>query len=164
MELDDQTALKFQEDLLNKIYETGSNGVVIDLTSVDMIDSFIAKVLGDVITMSKLMGAKVVLTGIQPAVAVTLIELGISLDEIRDGARSRKGARDTEAGIGGINMEDQSCVKILTEWDIVAARQLGAKCCKRTGFWHSGPSKNYDGHFRVSSKHLFICWKRTRFV
>lgn len=81
-ELDDQTALTFQEDLLNKIYETGANGVVIDLTSVDMIDSFIAKVLGDVITMSKLMGAKVVLTGIQPAVAVTLIELGIALEEI----------------------------------------------------------------------------------
>ena len=72
---------------------------VIDLTSVDIIDSFIAKVLGDVITMSKLMGAKVVLTGIQPAVAVTLIELGISLDEIETALDLEK-ARDIAAGIG----------------------------------------------------------------
>lgn len=97
-ELDDQTALTFQEDLLNKIYETGANGVVIDLTSVDMIDSFIAKVLGDVITMSKLMGAKVVLTGIQPAVAVTLIELGIALEEIET-------ALDLEQGLETLKRE-----------------------------------------------------------
>ncbi|MDT8862712.1 STAS domain-containing protein [Alkalihalobacillus sp. MEB130] len=82
VELDDQTALQFQEDLLNKIHAEGSLGVVIDLTSVDMIDSFIAKVLGDVVDMSSLMGAKVVLTGIRPAVAITLIDMGIKLDNV----------------------------------------------------------------------------------
>ncbi|MFD1851839.1 STAS domain-containing protein [Oceanobacillus bengalensis] len=81
-EIDDQTAIEFQEDLLDKIHKTGASGVVIDLTSVDIIDSFIAKVLGDVVAMSDLMGAKVVLTGIQPAVAMTLIELGIHLQNI----------------------------------------------------------------------------------
>lgn len=81
-ELDDHTALQFQEDLLNKMHETNARGVVIDLTSVDFIDSFIAKVLGDVITMSKLMGAKVVITGMQPSVAITLIELGIRLENV----------------------------------------------------------------------------------
>lgn len=81
-EIDDQTALKFQEDLLNKIREYGSLGVVIDLTSVELIDSYIAKVLGDVVTMSDLMGARVVLTGIQPAVAITLIDLGIPLKNV----------------------------------------------------------------------------------
>lgn len=81
-ELDDQTAIQFQEDLLDEIYEKGSSGVVIDLTSVEIIDSFIAKVLGDVVTMSGLMGAKVVLTGIQPAVAITLIDLGINLHDV----------------------------------------------------------------------------------
>lgn len=78
-EIDDQTAIQFQEDLLSKIHKSGSSGVVIDLTSVEIIDSFIAKVLGDVVTMSDLMGAKVVLTGIQPAVAMTLIDLGIHM-------------------------------------------------------------------------------------
>lgn len=82
IELDDQTAIQFQEDLLHKIHETGATGVVIDLTSVDVIDSFIAKVLGDVVSMSNLMGAKVVLTGIQPAVAMTLIDLGIHLKDV----------------------------------------------------------------------------------
>lgn len=81
-ELDDQTALEFQEDLLHKIHSTSARGIVIDITSIDFIDSFIAKVLGDVIDMSKLMGAKVVITGIQPAVAITLIELGIRLDDV----------------------------------------------------------------------------------
>lgn len=81
-EIDDKTAIEFQESLLDKIHKTGATGVVIDLTSVEIIDSFIAKVLGDVVAMSDLMGAKVVLTGIQPAVAITLIELGIHLRNI----------------------------------------------------------------------------------
>ncbi|MEK3976789.1 MULTISPECIES: STAS domain-containing protein [Psychrobacillus] len=81
-ELDDQTALAFQEDLLDKLHTTAARGVVLDLTPIDFIDSFIAKVLGDVINMSGLMGAKVVITGIQPAVAITLIELGIRLENV----------------------------------------------------------------------------------
>lgn len=80
IDLDDKTALRFQEDLLQKIHKEGSLGVVIDLTSVEMVDSFIAKVLADVVDMSNLMGAKVVLTGIQPAVAITLIDMGITLE------------------------------------------------------------------------------------
>ncbi|KPB04131.1 STAS domain-containing protein [Bacillus sp. CHD6a] len=99
-ELDDQTALQFQEDLLNRIHETGANGVVIDLTSVDMIDSFIAKVLGDVISMSKLMGAQVVLTGIQPAVAITLVELGIHLDEVFTALDLEKGLEKLQQELG----------------------------------------------------------------
>jgi rsbT antagonist protein RsbS len=79
VELDDQTAIQFQEDLLKKIYETGASGVVIDLTSVEIIDSYIAKILGDVVKMAELLGSRVVLTGIRPAVAITLIDLGINL-------------------------------------------------------------------------------------
>lgn len=97
-EIDDQTAIKFQEDLLNKIHKTGASGVVIDLTSVDIIDSFIAKVLGDVVTMSDLMGAKVVLTGIQPAVAMTLIDLGIHLQDVPT-------ALDLEQGLTKLHQE-----------------------------------------------------------
>jgi rsbT antagonist protein RsbS len=99
-ELDDQTAIQFQEDLLQKIHETGANGVVIDLTSIDVIDSFIAKVLGDVIGMSKLMGAKVVLTGIQPAVAITLVELGIHLQEVLTALDLEKGLETLQRELG----------------------------------------------------------------
>ncbi|MDQ0299931.1 rsbT antagonist protein RsbS [Salibacterium salarium] len=98
VDLDDQTALQFQEDLLNKIHQEGSFGVVIDLTSVEMIDSFIAKVLGDVVEMSNLMGAKVVLTGIQPGVAITLIDMGIVLDEVPT-------ALDLEQGLDKLQQE-----------------------------------------------------------
>lgn len=97
-ELDDHTALQFQEDLLKKIHETSARGIVIDLTSVDMIDSFIAKVLGDVVDMSNLMGAKVVLTGIQPAVAITLIDLGIHM-------RNVPTALDLEKGLDKLQQE-----------------------------------------------------------
>ncbi len=97
-ELDDQTALQFQEDLLHKIHQTNASGVVLDLTSIDFIDSFIAKVLGDVIEMSKLMGAKIVITGIQPAVAITLLELGIRLDDAMT-------ALDLENGLDKLQQE-----------------------------------------------------------
>ncbi|WP_416148589.1 STAS domain-containing protein [Salipaludibacillus sp. HK11] len=98
VDLDDQTALQFQEDVLEKIHQEGSKGVVIDLTSVEMIDSFIAKVLGDVVDMSNLMGAKVVLTGIQPAVAITLIDMGIVLDDVPT-------ALDLEQGLDRLQLE-----------------------------------------------------------
>ncbi|MBB6451272.1 rsbT antagonist protein RsbS [Geomicrobium halophilum] len=98
VELDDQTALLFQEDLLNKIHQEGSQGIVIDLTSVDMIDSYIAKVIGDVVEMSNLMGAKVVLTGIQPAVAITLVEMGVSLNGVQT-------ALDLEQGLEKLQQE-----------------------------------------------------------
>ncbi|EZH65632.1 MULTISPECIES: STAS domain-containing protein [Geomicrobium] len=101
VELDDQTALQFQEDLLNKIHQEGSLGVVIDLTSVDMIDSFIAKVIGDVVEMSSLMGAKVVLTGIQPAVAITLIDMGVSLQEVQTALDLEQGLERLQQELGG---------------------------------------------------------------
>lgn len=97
-ELDDHTALQFQEDLLNKIHETEAEGVVIDLSSIDMIDSFIAKVIGDVVDMSKLLGARVVLTGLQPAVAITLVDLGITMKDV-------KTALDLEQGLDKLKQE-----------------------------------------------------------
>ncbi|MGV3463955.1 MAG: STAS domain-containing protein [Heyndrickxia sp.] len=99
-ELDDQTALQFQEDLLHKIHGTNARGVVIDLTSIDIIDSFIAKVLGDVIDMSKLMGAKVVVTGIRPAVAITLIELGIRLEDVSTAIDLENGLEKLQQELG----------------------------------------------------------------
>ena len=81
-----------------KIHETSARGVVIDLTSIDFVDSFIAKVLGDVVQMSGLMGAKVVLTGIQPGVAITLVELGIRMKNVMT-------ALDLEDGLDKLHKE-----------------------------------------------------------
>lgn len=100
-ELDDATALQFQEDLLKRIYETSALGVVIDLTPIDFIDSFIAKVLNDVIEMSELMGARVILTGIHPAVAITLIELGIRLEDVITALDLENGLEKLHIELGG---------------------------------------------------------------
>lgn len=91
VELDDQAAMDFQDDLLRKIHETGAKGAVIDLSSVDIIDSYIAKILGDVVNMANLQGTKVVLTGMQPAVAITLIDLGIKLKGVPTALDLEKG-------------------------------------------------------------------------
>ncbi|MDQ0218837.1 STAS domain-containing protein [Peribacillus cavernae] len=96
VELDDISALELQEDLLNKIHETTAKGVVLELTSMEIIDSYIARILGEIVSMAELMGTKVVLTGIQPAVAITLIELGIHL-------KSANTALDLEKGIEILN-------------------------------------------------------------
>src|SRR5699024_4697289 len=79
VELDDNTPIQFQEDLLHKIHKTEALWVVSELTTLDMIDSLIAKVFGDVVATSDLMGAKVVLTGIQPTVAIPVIDRGIHM-------------------------------------------------------------------------------------
>ncbi|QQK79176.1 STAS domain-containing protein [Salicibibacter cibi] len=101
VELDDQTALQFQEDLLNRIHEEGSEGIVVDLTSVEMIDSYIAKIIGDVVEMSNLMGAKVVLTGIQPSVAITLVEMGVTLSGVPTALNLEQGLEKLQEELEG---------------------------------------------------------------
>ncbi|WP_027414845.1 STAS domain-containing protein [Aneurinibacillus terranovensis] len=91
VELDDKTAVQFQQDLLNMIHKTGSKGVVIDLTSVQMIDSYIARVLGDVVKMAELLGSQVIFTGIQPAVGITLIDLGIGFQNVKTAMNLEQG-------------------------------------------------------------------------
>jgi rsbT antagonist protein RsbS len=101
IDLDDHTALQFQEDLLEKIRETEVKGVVIDLTSVSLVDSFIAKVLGDVVLMANLMGSRVVLTGIRPAVAITLIDLGITMNDVHTALNLEQGLTKLQQELEG---------------------------------------------------------------
>ena len=79
IELYDRAAMQFRDDLLQRIHETKAQGLVLDLTAVDIVDSFIAKLTGDIAEMAALMGTRVVVSGLQPAVAVTLVELGVEL-------------------------------------------------------------------------------------
>jgi rsbT antagonist protein RsbS len=77
--LDDQTVVRFQMDLLEMLSETGAYGVVIDVTAVDVVDSFMARSLSDLATAARLLGAQPVIVGLQPPVAITLVEMGLTI-------------------------------------------------------------------------------------
>lgn len=79
IDLTDEEAIEFQTDVLAKVTETDVNGVIIDITVLDVVDSFMARVLNDTATMVRLLGAEVLLCGMQPSVAITLIEMGREL-------------------------------------------------------------------------------------
>jgi rsbT antagonist protein RsbS len=89
--LHDQAATQFRDDLLLRIYETKAKGLILDLTAMDVVDSFIAKLTGDIAEMAALMGTRVVVTGLQPAVAVTLVELGVELRGVVTALNLEKG-------------------------------------------------------------------------
>lgn len=89
--LHDASALQFKDDLLQKIHDTKARGVIIDLTAIDVVDSFIGRMIADIAAMSGLMGARVILTGLQPAVAITLVELGLELTGVLTALNLEKG-------------------------------------------------------------------------
>ena len=89
--LHDRSAVQFRDDLLQRIFETKAKGLIIDLTAVDIVDSFIGRLIGDVAEMAALMGTRVVVSGLQPAVAITLTELGLELPGVITALNLEKG-------------------------------------------------------------------------
>jgi rsbT antagonist protein RsbS len=81
-ELTDEEALAFQSELLERNKKLDTKGIIIDVSMLDVIDSYMAKVLSDLTTMVRLQGSKVVLCGVQPAVASTLVDMGMKLNGI----------------------------------------------------------------------------------
>ncbi len=79
VDMDDEDALAFQDDLLNMLAETEAKGVVIDITAMDVVDSFMARVLNETAAMARTLGGEAVLCGMQPDVALTLTEMGREL-------------------------------------------------------------------------------------
>ena len=93
IDLQDQSVQQLQEDLAEQVVESGATGVIIDITAVEIVDSFIGRMLSTIGSMSRLFGAETVLVGMRPAVAITLVELGLSLEGIRTALNTEKGLR-----------------------------------------------------------------------
>src|SRR6476661_6831625 len=83
VDMHDRLAMQLQDDLSNKIVSAGARGVLIDISALDIVDSFIGRMLGNIAAISRILDAATVLVGMQPAVAITLVELGMSLRGIR---------------------------------------------------------------------------------
>lgn len=80
--LHDRLAEQFKDDLLQRIYETKAKGFILDLTALDVVDSFLGRMIGEIAEMASLMGTRVVVSGLQPAVAIALVELGVELSGV----------------------------------------------------------------------------------
>lgn len=91
VDMQDRTALALQDDLANKIEATGAKGVLIDISALEIVDSFIGRMLVNISGIARVLDAATVVVGMQPAVAITLVELGLSLEGVRTALNVEKG-------------------------------------------------------------------------
>ena len=91
VDLEDQTALALQDDLSAQIESTGANGVLIDISALEIVDSFVGRMLASISGIASVLDATTVVVGMQPAVAITLVELGVSLQGVRTALNVERG-------------------------------------------------------------------------
>ena len=91
VDMQDQMALALQDDLANKVSATGAKGVLIDISALEIVDSFVGRMLASISGISRILDATTVVVGMQPAVAITLVELGLSLEGVRTALNVERG-------------------------------------------------------------------------
>jgi rsbT antagonist protein RsbS len=91
VDLEDETALQLQEALADRIVSTGARGVVIDISALEIVDSFIGRMLASIASISRVLDADTVVVGMRPAVAITMVELGLTLGSVRTALDLEKG-------------------------------------------------------------------------
>jgi len=111
IDLQDESVLALQEDLAERIVASGAAGVVIDISAVEIVDSFIGRMFATIASLSKVLDAETVVVGMRPAVAITLVELGLSLQGVRT-------ALDLERGLAALRQRRaEREIPTLDEWD-----------------------------------------------
>lgn len=100
VDMQDQTALALQDDLATMIEATGARGVLIDISALEIVDSFIGRMLAGISGIGKVLDAETVIVGMQPAVAITLVELGLSLHGVRTALNVERGMSALNAAFG----------------------------------------------------------------
>lgn len=91
VDMEDQTAMALQDDLAEQISKTGANGVLIDISALEIVDSFVGRMLAAISGIGRILDATTVVVGMQPAVAITLVELGLSLDGVKTALNVSRG-------------------------------------------------------------------------
>ena len=91
VDMDDRTAMLLQDDLTSAIVKHRAKGVLIDISSLDVVDSFIGRMLANTAAMAHILDADTVVVGMQPSVAITLVELGLSLKGVRSALNVERG-------------------------------------------------------------------------
>ena len=91
VDMQDQMAMALQEDLTNRIAKDRAKGVLLDISALDVVDSFIGRMISNIAGMSRVLDAQTVVVGMQPAVAITLVELGLELEGVRTALNVEKG-------------------------------------------------------------------------
>ncbi|MDT3719574.1 STAS domain-containing protein [Pseudomonas oryzihabitans] len=108
VDMHDQLALDLQEDLTEQIVRHKAKGVLIDISALEIVDSFIGRMLSHIAQVSRILDAKVIVVGMQPAVAITLVELGLSLEGIATALNMEKGMRRLEAMVAADELPGKS--------------------------------------------------------
>ena len=100
VDMHDRLALTLQDDLTARITATGARGVLIDISSLELVDSFIGRIIGTIASMARVLDAETVVVGMRPAVAITLVELGMTLTGVRTALNVERGMRLLELSVG----------------------------------------------------------------
>jgi len=108
VDMHDRLALQLQDDLTAKIVQYGSRGVLIDISALEVVDSFIGRMLGNIASMSRILDAQTVVVGMRPAVAITLVELGMSLPGIRTALTVERGMEILRVDVAATRDEVQA--------------------------------------------------------
>jgi len=105
VDMHDRLALELQAQILEEISKTGAKGVLIDISVLEMVDSFIGRMLSGMASMAAIMDAAVVIVGMQPAVAITLVELGLEMPGVETALSMEKGIEMLEMRVAGNRIE-----------------------------------------------------------